>query len=98
MNELITTGMTLASIVPDPGMGEAPPGADGGFLLILRWTFWIALGVCVGGLVGAGAYMAVSFSRGEGGEHVSRIVKILGGVVLIAAATSLISGLVTASG
>lgn len=93
MNELLM----LASIVPDPGTGEAPPGAEGGFLLILRWVFWLSLGACVAGLVGAGAYMAISFSRGEGGEHMSRIVKVLGGVVVIAAATAMISGLVTAS-
>lgn len=107
LNELIVHGAVFSDgvvhgailpygAVPDPGTGEAPPGAEG-FLLILRWAFWIGLAVCVGGLIAAGAYMSFSFSRGEGGEHVGRILKVLGGVVIIAAATSLISGLVTAS-
>ncbi|MFE3459956.1 hypothetical protein ACFXKD_20620 [Nocardiopsis aegyptia] len=79
--------------VPDPGAGQAPPGADG-FLAILGWAKWVALGICVLGLIVAGATMAIQSRRGEGGEHLGKIGMVLGGVIVISAATSLVGFLV----
>lgn len=84
-------------VVPDPGTGSAPPGFEG-FITILEWTKWISLGICVIGLMVAGATMAINSRRGEGGEHLGKLGMVLGGVVVISAATSLISFLVTGGG
>lgn len=79
--------------VPDPGAGQAPPGAEG-FVSILGWAKWVALGVCVLGLIVAGATMAIQSRRGEGGEHMGKIGMVLAGVIVISAATSLVGFLV----
>lgn len=84
-------------VVPDPGSGSAPPGFQG-FIVILEWVKWISLGVCVIGLMVAGATMAINSRRGEGGEHMGKIGMTLAGVIVISAAASLISFLVTNSG
>lgn len=78
--------------VPNPGAGTAPPGS-GGFISIMGWAKWIALGLCVIGLIIAGAIMAVSHRRGEGGEHGARIGYALAGVAVIAGAFSLVTAL-----
>lgn len=78
--------------VPNPGAGAAPPGS-GGFISIMGWAKWIALGLCVIGLIIAGAIMAVSHRRGEGGEHGARIGYALAGVAVIAGAFSLVTAL-----
>ncbi|MCY9785694.1 hypothetical protein KIK06_17550 [Nocardiopsis sp. EMB25] len=81
-------------VVPDPGTGSAPPGFEG-FITLLEWTKWISLGICVVGLMIAGATMAINSRRGEGGEHLGKLGMVLGGVVVISAAASIISFLVT---
>lgn len=78
--------------VPDPGDGTAPPGTEG-LLEILSWSKWLALGICVLGLIVAGAMMAISSRRGEGGEHLSRIGMALAGVIVISAAYFLVGAL-----
>lgn len=67
-----------------------PPGA-GRFETVLGWAKWVSLVVCVLGLVMAGAVMAFQSRRGEGGEHLNRIGMALMGVVIISAASSLVS-------
>ncbi|GAA1996076.1 hypothetical protein GCM10009799_23280 [Nocardiopsis rhodophaea] len=81
--------------VPDPGSGQAPPGSEG-FVAILGWVKWVSLGVCVLGLMVAGATMAIQSRRGEGGEHMSKIGMVLAGVIVISAAASLVGFLVGA--
>jgi ABC-type Fe3+-siderophore transport system permease subunit len=73
---------------------EAPPGLAEGFGTVLGWAKWIALAVCVLGLIIAGALMAIQSRRGEGGEHMSKIGMVLAGVIVISAATSLVSFLI----
>ena len=43
---LSSTTEMVTMAAPDPGGGQAPPGADK-FLTMLRWAAWIAAGVCV---------------------------------------------------
>ena len=80
--------------VPNPGAGTAPPGS-GGFISIMGWAKWVALAVCVLGLIAAGALMAIQSRRGEGGEHVGKIGMALGGVIIISAAAALVGFLTT---
>ncbi|WP_017558028.1 hypothetical protein [Nocardiopsis baichengensis] len=103
MMELLASGaaaaadlLPMSAKIPDPGGGQPPPVGKG-FITILQWAKWLSLAVCVAGLMIAGATMAIQSRRGEGGEHMGRIVMVLGGVVVIAAATSLIGFLVDAS-
>ena len=65
MSHLLTTAAEVLAAVPDPGQGEAPPGAEG-FLKILRWAAWVGFGLCVLGVIITGSRMAVSARRGEG--------------------------------
>ena len=85
---LSSTALGIVSAVPDPAPVQ-PPGTDG-LSTILGWAKWVALAVCVLGLITAGALMAIQSRRGEGGEHVGKIGMALGGVVVISAAASLV--------
>lgn len=89
MNDLMLNLITLPLDVPDPGDGTAPPGF-GKFETIMGWGKWLALGVLVLALMAAGAMMGVSSRRGEGGEHAGRILGALFGVMVVAAAFSLV--------
>lgn len=84
----------LLPLVPNPDPIQ-PPGTEG-LTSIMGWVKWVALAVCVIGLIVAGAMMAVQSRRGEGGEHVGKIGMALGGVVVISAAASLVGFLMAA--
>ncbi|MCT2980597.1 hypothetical protein [Propionibacterium freudenreichii] len=79
--------------VPDPNPVQ-PPGTEG-FTSIMGWAKWVALAVCVLGLIAAGALMAIQSRRGEGGEHVGKIGMALGGVIVISAASALVGFLMS---
>lgn len=79
--------------VPNPGDGTAPPGA-GKFKDIMGWAKWLALGVCVVALIAAGAVMGFGGRTGDGGEHATRIGRVLVGVVVVSAAFSAVGLLV----
>jgi hypothetical protein len=89
---LLTAVADVLAAGPDPGGPVAPPGSQG-FLTIIRWVMWVALGVCVLGVVVTGASMAIASRRGEGGEHASRLLWVLGGTIIIGSATGLVSAL-----
>ncbi|MFI6575234.1 hypothetical protein ACIBFB_05490 [Nocardiopsis sp. NPDC050513] len=98
MNETITLAAEAAAMVPAFDIEvqtQAPEGLQGGFTTILGWAKWVALAVCVLGLIVAGAVMAIQSRRGEGGEHMSKIGMVLAGVIVISGATSLVSFLVS---
>ncbi len=78
--------------VPNPGRGSQPPGSNG-FVTILKWAAWVAFGVCVLGVIIAGASMAVSSRRGEGGEHMSKLGWVLGGAIIIGSASALVGAI-----
>ncbi|MDE9366564.1 hypothetical protein PZ938_13205 [Luteipulveratus sp. YIM 133132] len=83
----------LPAEVPNPGSGKKPPGFDK-FTDVMGWVKWIALGLCVIALIGAGVSMAMGSRRGDGGEHLQKVGYVLGGVMVISAAVSLIGFLV----
>lgn len=84
---------TAIMSLPDPDAVQ-PPGTDG-FISIMGWLKWVALALCIIGLIVAGALMAVNQRRGEGGEHASRIGFALAGVIIISAAAALVGFLVS---
>jgi type IV secretory pathway VirB2 component (pilin) len=79
--------------VPNPGSGSKPPGSEG-ITKILGWAAWVAFALCVMGVIAAGAMMAISSRRGEGGEHVSRLGYVFGGCIIIGSASALVGALV----
>lgn len=98
MSTLLLAAATAAEITaslpnPDP---VQPPGT-GGISLAMGWLKWVALAVCIAGLLIAGAMMAIQSRRGEGGEHAGKIAWALGGVIVISAATSLVAFLIDAA-
>ncbi|GAB3266986.1 hypothetical protein GCM10027425_33560 [Alteromonas gracilis] len=91
---LSSTTEMVTMAAPDPGGGQAPPGADK-FLTMLRWAAWIAAGVCVLGVIIAGAGMAMSHrGHGGGGEQAGRLGWVLAGCIVIGAASGLVGALV----
>lgn len=88
----LAAGTALAA-PPDPGDGTAPPGSEG-FITLMGWGKWIALGICIMSLIGAGVMMGFGNRHGDGGEHAARLGRILGGVIVISAAFSLVGFLV----
>lgn len=81
----------LAELDPklDVGEGTAPPGADS-LLKILKWTAWIAFGVCVGAVMWTGAMLGISARKGEGGEHAGRLGWTLAGAIVIGSASAIV--------
>lgn len=95
INRLLLAPMQVLIPLAPPGNPTAaqPPGTQG-LNDIMGWAKWVALAVCILGLVAAGAMMAINSRRGEGGEHVGKIGMALGGVIVISAAGSLVGFLV----
>lgn len=86
----VATGVLAA--VPDPGAGIAPPGAEK-VTTIVSWVAWVAFALCVVGVIFAGAMMAVGRSRGDGGEHASRLGWTFAGCIVIGTASALVGAL-----
>lgn len=87
---------TLPMDVPNPGDGSAPPGFEK-FTEVMGWVKWISLGILVIAVMVAGVRMAFGAGRGDGGEHASRIGWVLGGVIIVAGAFSIVSWFVASS-
>ena len=85
---LVRASSQVLAAIPNPAPAQ-PPGTDR-FIDVMSWGKWVALAVCILGLIGAGAMMAVQSRRGEGGELVGRLGMALGGVVVISAAGALV--------
>jgi hypothetical protein len=79
--------------IPNPGTGEAPPGA-GGLLTVLKWVAWIVFALAVVGVLIAAGTMMIIHRRGEGGEHAGRLAWIMGGCILASAASGVVGALV----
>lgn len=90
---------TLSSIlaaaggIPNPGKGTAPPGSAG-VTKILSWAAWLAVAICVVGVLVAGGKMAIEHRRGGGGESVASLGWVLGGCIVIGSASALVGALV----
>ncbi|HIZ36383.1 MAG TPA: hypothetical protein H9815_11440 [Candidatus Ruania gallistercoris] len=98
MSMLLTTAAAVVDVaagLPDPAPVQPPN--TGGIVAAMGWLKWVALSVCIAGLIAAGAMMAWQSRRGEGSEHAGKIAAALVGVIVISAATSLVAFLVDAA-
>ena len=75
--------------------GATPPGS-GGVVTALGYVTWIGLAIAAVSVVWLGVLVSASLRRGEGALNVGRLGLVLGGVVLIAGAGSLVAGLLPA--
>jgi hypothetical protein len=91
--DTLLAAVPFSAGVPDPGQGEAPPGSES-FLVILRWAAWVAFGICVLGVIAAGARMAIANQRGEGGEHMTRLGWVFAGSIVVGSAAALVGALI----
>lgn len=89
----VSSALEIIAQVPNPGQGSKPPGS-GGIEKILSWAAWVAVVVCVLGVIIAGATMAIQHRRGEGGESMARLGWVLGGCIVIGSASALVGALV----
>ncbi len=93
--DLIDPGLVAAEDeVPTPGGAEMPEGFDN-FTTLLSWVKWVCLGVTIISLMVAGARMGFGSRQGDGEEHASRVGQVLIGVILVSAAASMVSFLLT---
>jgi hypothetical protein len=102
LGDLLTTtagdfGHHMAAVLfaapPDPGTGEAPPGAEK-LLTLLKWVAWVVFGLCVAGILIVAGRMAVMHQRGSGGEHASGLAWVAAACILAGSASSIVALLI----
>lgn len=79
--------------IPNPGMGEAPPGSAG-LLTILKWIAWVVFGLAVAGILITAGTMMINNKRGQGGEHAAALGWVLAGCALASSASAVVGLLV----
>lgn len=89
---MLHTVLSVLAVI-NPGEGQAPPGS-GGVTKIVGWAAWIAVAVCVVGILIAGMKMAIEHRRGGGGESVASLGWVMGGCIVIGSASALVGALV----
>ena len=90
---LLATAASVLAQVPDPGSGKKPPGFEK-FNTILSWAAWIAIGVCVLGLIICGGKMAIEHRSGGGGGLQGQVGSVMIGCVLIGTAAGIVQALI----
>ncbi|GAB4082766.1 hypothetical protein GCU67_20290 [Modestobacter muralis] len=87
-----TAGLDVLAVI-DPGEGTAPPGSEG-LVTIVNWVAWVAVGLCVVGVICAGVGMLFAGRRGEGGEQAVKLGWVMAGSIVIGGAAGLVGALV----
>ncbi len=91
-DQLTLAALNLLAQAPS-AESQQPPGA-GNLTQILGWATWLAMGVCVLGVVIAGGSMAVQHRHGGGGESASRLGWVAAGCVVVGSASGIVNQLV----
>ena len=89
LNSFFMKTAVVMAEVPNPGQGEAPPGADG-FLTVLKWAAWFVFVLAVLGILITGGKMMINNHRGQGGEHLAALGWVCGGCAIAAAASGIV--------
>ena len=69
------------------------PGLQG-VQTIIRYTSWVAGGICLIGLLVAGAMMAISYRQGQDQEHMSRLAGVGAGCLIVGGASAIVAALI----
>ena len=79
------------------GGGAAPPGVSTNVDTIISWACWICFTIAILGVLFVAFKMIVQHHRGEGGQQFASLAYVLGGAILVAAASGIIGALTTAA-
>lgn len=79
------------------GNGTAPPGVTTNVNTIISWACWICFTIAILGVLFVAFKMIVQHHRGEGGQQFASLAYVLGGAILVAAASGIIGALTTAA-
>lgn len=96
---LLTQPLLARANAEDPRPPEVTVGVPdwaGGFVEMLSWVSWFALGICVLGVIISGGAMALASRRGDGGEHATRLGWVLMGCILIGSASGIVTAILAA--
>ena len=93
-----TTGAAGGGGLPGTsGGGAAPPGVSTNVDTIISWACWICFTIAILGVLFVAFKMIVQHHRGEGGQQFASLAYVLGGAILVAAASGIIGALTTAA-
>lgn len=89
--QLADHATAVLAVVPDPGQGEAPPGADS-ILKLVGWIAWIAFAACVVGVLKAGGLLAAMGIGNRGsGDHGMALVAAIAGAIVCGSAAAIVT-------
>jgi hypothetical protein len=94
---LAGTAWAADSLPGTSGNGTAPPGVTTNVNTIISWACWICFTIAILGVLFVAFKMIVQHHRGEGGQQFASLAYVLGGAILVAAASGIIGALTTAA-
>jgi len=95
---LLVTGTAWADSLPGTsGGGAAPPGVGTNIGTVISWASWVCFVIAILGVMFVAFKLMVMHHRGEGGQHFASLLYVLGGAILVAAASGIIGALTTAA-
>lgn len=93
LHALADAGQNVLLAAPDPSKGGGnPPGWDK-LTTVLHWVFQVVTVLCVAGVLIVGGRMAVTYRRGDGGEHMGGLAAVMFACVLVGSASALVTAL-----
>lgn len=96
----LMTAPAWAGSTPLPstsGGGSAPPGVGTNIGTVIGWASWVCFVIAILGVIFVAFRMMVQHHRGEGGQHFASLLYVLGGAILVAAASGIVGVLTTAA-
>jgi hypothetical protein len=95
---LFITGTAWAGALPGTsGGGSTPPGVGTNIDTVVAWASWVCFVIAILGVIFVAFKMIVQHHRGEGGQQFASLLYVLGGAILVAAASGIVGALTTAS-
>lgn len=89
----VHTRLVQAGLVPVDSGPVAPPGVESRSDTLLGWAKWVCFFLCIVGVIGVAAKLAINNRRGEIEDHAKALSAILCGAILCGIAGSLIQAL-----
>lgn len=83
----------IVSLVRAIDINPAQPPGTGNIQTIIGWVAWIGTTLGVVGIIVVGITMFFQNRRGESGEAAGRLGWVLGGLILITAASAIVGAL-----